>query len=80
MIKELNIWRVCIIQLRFDYKVNHWFNILELNLISQICKRILKNCYCQSLEIDLIEVLSKLEIFLNSFIQESTNNSEVIFF
>lgn len=50
---------------------------LELNLISQICRRILKNCYCSSSEENLTEVMSKLETYLNNLTDESINNSEV---
>lgn len=52
-------------------------NDLELNLISRICKRILKNCYCPSSENNLMEVMSKLETYLNNCTDESINNSEV---
>ncbi|VVC33776.1 Hypothetical protein CINCED_3A018868 [Cinara cedri] len=50
--------------------------LTQLNLISQICKRILKHCYSTSLEDNLTDVMSKLEIYLNNLNNESTNNSE----
>jgi len=52
-------------------------NVLELNLISQICQRILKSCYCPSLEDRLNDVLSKLETYLNNCTFKSTNTIEV---
>lgn len=52
-------------------------NVLELNLISQICQRILKNCYCPSLEDRLNNVLSKLEAYLNNCTFKPTNTIEV---
>lgn len=51
--------------------------MLELSLISQICKRILKNCYCPILEDDLNDVILKLEVYFNNLNYESTDSSEV---
>ncbi|XP_029343929.1 synergin gamma isoform X1 [Acyrthosiphon pisum] len=50
----------------------------QLNLISQICQRILKSCYCPSLEDRLNDVLSKLETYLNNCTFKSTNTIEVL--
>ncbi|KAL4132564.1 hypothetical protein QTP88_009691 [Uroleucon formosanum] len=50
----------------------------QLNLISQICQRILKSCYCPSLDDRLNDVLSKLEIYLNNCTFKSTNTIEVL--
>ncbi|XP_022177586.1 synergin gamma-like isoform X2 [Myzus persicae] len=50
----------------------------QLNLISQICQRILKNCYCPSLEDRLNNVLSKLEAYLNNCTFKPTNTIEVL--
>lgn len=50
----------------------------QLNLISQICQRILKSYYCPSLEDRLNDVLSKLETYLNNCTFKSTNTIEVL--
>uniref|UniRef100_A0A2S2QIR4 Synergin gamma n=1 Tax=Sipha flava TaxID=143950 RepID=A0A2S2QIR4_9HEMI len=50
----------------------------QLNLISQVCKRILQNCNCPSLEDNFTNILSKLETYFNYFIDESINISEVL--
>ncbi|CAI6342774.1 unnamed protein product [Macrosiphum euphorbiae] len=52
--------------------------MIQLNLISQICQRILKSCYCPSLEDRLNDVLSKLETYLNNCTFKSTNTIEVL--
>lgn len=52
--------------------------ITQLNLISQICQRILKNCSCPSLEDKLNDVLSKLETYLFNRTNKSINNIEVL--
>ncbi|XP_060860565.1 synergin gamma-like isoform X3 [Metopolophium dirhodum] len=50
----------------------------QLNLVSQICQRILKSCHCPSLEDRLNDVLSKLETYLNNCTFNSTNTIEVL--
>uniref|UniRef100_A0A2S2PPK9 Synergin gamma n=1 Tax=Schizaphis graminum TaxID=13262 RepID=A0A2S2PPK9_SCHGA len=50
----------------------------QLNLISQICQRILKNCYCPSLEDRLNDVMTKLKTYFNNSTYKSTNNTEVL--
>lgn len=52
--------------------------LTQLNLISQICQRILKNCHCPSLEDRLNDVLAKLETYFNNSTYKSTNNTEVL--